>query len=415
MRVLAEERKDSPPFRVLLVSEPGVDGVFRYVEALAHYLCARGINTDLAYSSFRSGPALHELVQFIETRGGKTLDLRTGNWPGWTDIPAFDALLRFVRHRRPDVVHAHSSKAGALVRALRFRGIKLPLFYTPHAYYGMSRPNRRRSPSPFFFDVVEAFLSRIGQTINVSKTEADYAHTRLRLPRERQITIPNGIDYARFCPPTATAREEIRSTLGIPRDALVLGTVARYCHQKDPLTLHRAVRLALERHPQLWFVHVGCGQPLWNEVDALGRHERICRLPSFDPMDRFYKALNGFILASRYEGLSLSAVEALATNLPLILTQVVGNLDFRSMGLNTVFWAPANDVEALASAIDLWASAHPHSPNHRELTYRLFRDETIHTRILNEYFSAAGFSMDVSRPADLQTISCLIETQAQIP
>ncbi len=391
MRASPEERKDPRPFRVLLVGEPGIDGVFRYVEALAHYLCARGIDTDLAYSSLRACPALHELVQFIEARGGKTLDLRTGNWPGWTDIPAFEALLRFVRHRRPDVVHAHSSKAGALVRALRFRGIKLPLFYTPHAYYGMSRPSRRRSPFPFLFDVVEAFLSRIGQTINVSKTEADYAHTRLRLPRERQIAIPNGIDCARFCPPTADVREEIRSTLGIPPDALVLGTVARYCHQKDPLTLHRAVRPAMERHPKLWFVHVGSGQPLWNHVNALGTHERICRLPSFDPMERLYKALDGFVLSSRYEGLSLSALEALATNLPLILTQVVGNLDFRNLGLNAVFWAPANDVEGLASAIDLWATAQPHSPNHRHSAIQLFRDDLAHNRILNAYWIATGF------------------------
>jgi glycosyltransferase involved in cell wall biosynthesis len=275
--------------------------------------------------------------------------------------------------------------------------------------------SRRRSPLPFFFDAIETALARIGHTINVSRTEADYARVRLRLPKARQTIIPNGIDCVRFSPTTAAIRAEIRSVLGLPQDAIVLGTVARYCHQKDPLTLHRAVRLALERHPQLWFVHIGCGQPLWNEVDALGTHQRICRLPSFDPMDRFYKALDGFVLASNYEGLSLSALEALATNLPLILTKVNGNLDLQHIGLDTVYWAPARDAEALASAIDHWAVAHPHSPNHRDVTCRLFRDETNHTRILNEYYSAAGFSMDSSKSADWQTTSCLIETQAQIP
>ena len=120
------------------------------------------------------------------------------------------------------------------------------------------------------FDVIEALLSRVGQTINVSNSEAEYANLRLLLPRARQLIIPNGIDFERFSPSSEEDRAHIRQRLGLPRGALVLGTVARYCYQKDPLTLHKAVRLALRRHPELWFVHVGRGQPLWNQVDALG-------------------------------------------------------------------------------------------------------------------------------------------------
>jgi glycosyltransferase involved in cell wall biosynthesis len=384
-----QELMPQASFRVLLVGEPGIDGVFRHFEALARYLCARRVQTDLAYSSIRGSPALGDLVQFIETEGGRTLDLHTGNWPGGRDIPAFRALLRFVGTRRPDVVHAHSSKAGALVRAMRFRGIKLPLFYTPHAYYGMSR---HHFPLPLLFDGIEACLSRIGQTINVSATEAEYAHARLRLPKERQLVIPNGIDFGKFCPGGAVMRASIRESLGLPQDALVLGTVARYCYQKDPLTLHKALRFALQRNPRLWFVHVGSGQPLWNEVTALGTSDRIRRLPSFDPIDRFYKALDGFVLASRYEGLPLSALEALATDLPLILTQVTGNLEFKDIGLNSLYLTPADDVEGLAAAIDLWAKSPPHSLNHREIAGQLFRDDLVHDRVLNAYYAAAGLA-----------------------
>ncbi|HEY5812121.1 MAG TPA: glycosyltransferase, partial [Terrimicrobiaceae bacterium] len=321
VKVLPEERRPLPSFRVMLVGEPGLDGVFRHLEALAHYLCSREIQTDLAYSSIRGSPALHELVHFIEAHGGKTLDLRTGNRPALSDIPAFNALLRFVENRRPDVLHAHSSKAGALVRAMRVRGMRLPIFYTPHAYYGMGR---RRSPLPLLFDSIEALLSRIGRTINVSRTEAEYARAKLRLTRERQLIIPNGVDCERYCPATDETRAKTRQLLGLPQDALVLGTVARYCYQKDPLTIHKAVRTVLQRNPRLWFIHVGHGSQ-WREVDGLGTHERILRLKSFQPMESFYKALDGFVLASRYEGLSLSVLEALATNLPLILTRVDGN------------------------------------------------------------------------------------------
>ena len=66
------------PSRVLIVSEPGADGVFRYVEALVGYLINRGIEVDLAYSNVRSSPELYALVQHVESHCGKTLNLQIG-------------------------------------------------------------------------------------------------------------------------------------------------------------------------------------------------------------------------------------------------------------------------------------------------------------------------------------------------
>jgi len=386
---LSEKKSESGSLRVMIVSEPGIDGVFRHVEALARFLCSQGVHTDLAYSSIRGSDALRELIRFVEEHGGYTLDLKTGSWPGPGDLPAFFALLRFVKQRRPHLLHAHSSKAGALVRAMRFRGMEVPLFYTPHAYYGMGR---RRSPLPLLFDWIEASLSRVGRTINVSNTEAEYAHVKLGVPRESQLLIPNGIDCERFCPAPEEARAKIRQSLGLPRDALVLGTVARYCYQKDPLTLHKAVRSVLQRHSRLWFVHIGKGQPLWDEVDALGAHDRVLRIESVQPIDSFYKSLDAFVLASRYEGFSLSLLEAIATNLPLILTRVDGNVDLDQIGLNHLYWAPPNNADALAGAINSWVSSHPISVNHREIACKYFRDDVTHNRILREYQMAAGSS-----------------------
>ena len=52
----------------MIVSEPGIDGVFRHVEALARFLCSRGVDTDLAYSSIRGSDALRELIRGVEER-----------------------------------------------------------------------------------------------------------------------------------------------------------------------------------------------------------------------------------------------------------------------------------------------------------------------------------------------------------
>jgi glycosyltransferase involved in cell wall biosynthesis len=385
-RKLCETKAASRPLRVMLVSEPGIDGVFRYVESLTRYLLSQGVHTDLAYSSVRGSNDLCDLIKVVEEYGGKTLDLRTGRRPQLRDFAAWAVLLRFTKERRPDVIHAHSSKAGALVRAMRFRGVKVPMFYTPHAYFGMSR---KKSPLIALFDGIEASLCRVGKTINVSKAEAEYARVTLRIPPERQLINPNGVDCKKFCPATNETRLRIRETLGLPQDSLVLGTVARYSYQKDPQTLHRAIRPALQRHSNLWFVHVGNGKPLWDKVDALGLHTRILRLRSLQPIDSFYKALDGFVLASRYEGFSLAVLEALATNLPLILTQVPGNLDLEATGLSHVYWTPPCNSSALADAIDRWASSYPHFPNHRSITCALFREDISYDRLLKEYELAA--------------------------
>jgi len=106
--------------RVLIVCEPGKDGVFDYAKDLISHLYQNHpeIIVDLAYSSKRSSPALEQFVKEIESRGGKTTDMRTGNAPQPADLRACREILRLVREGRPQVIHAHSSKAGGLCRLL---------------------------------------------------------------------------------------------------------------------------------------------------------------------------------------------------------------------------------------------------------------------------------------------------------
>ena len=124
--------------RVMLVFEPGVDGVFRYVEGLARQLVERPeIALQVAYSSLRGSAGLDETVAFLRARSVPILDLRVNNMPAPGDLRAIVQLLRFVRAEKPDVIHAHSSKAGVLVRTLALLGVKAKLLYAPHGYYQM--------------------------------------------------------------------------------------------------------------------------------------------------------------------------------------------------------------------------------------------------------------------------------------
>lgn len=379
------------PLRILLAVEPGIDGVFRCVEPLARHLLAHGVEVHLAYSSQRSGPALFELVKDVAAAGGKTLDLRVGNGPGPGDALALARLWRLVRATRPHVIHGHSSKAGALVRLLRLTGVGAPIFYTPHAYYQMHQP---LGPKGRVLMGIERLLGGVGVTMHVSRSEQAYGRQLLHLAPERQIVNNNGIDCLHFHPVDPAGRARLRRELGWPADALVLGTVARYSRQKDPQTLYRAVFAALEAEPGLHFAHLGSGD-LRPEIDALvaanPHRSRIHQMAGLADPHTFYQALDGFVLPSRYEGLALSALEALATGLPMILTDCPGNDDLKDYDLNAIRWVQPGDSSGLASAIIAWAreAAAGTPTNHRETALRAFHAENSCRCILGVYESVA--------------------------
>lgn len=372
--------------QILLVTEPGVDGVFRHVEALASFLLERGHRVHLAYSDVRGSDRLTQLVGKIAAAGGNTANLAVSNAPGPGDVAALLKLRRLVKEAQPDVIHAHSSKAGALARAL---GARQPIFYTPHAYYGLSGKGGMKS---MIFNAVEAVLGRVGTTINLSAGELAFASEVLRIPHSRLRLIANPVDCVRFRPADAQTKRQIRAALGVPADAILLGSVGRLAFQKDPLTLYRAFAKACQNRPELWLYHLGEGE-LSAECAALaeelGIGSRIVRQSYLSEPLSFYQALDGMILTSRYEGLSFAVLEALACDLPVILSQVPGNNDFTEMGLSHCWSAAKEDVDGFADVIEEWArdGEKVRPSNHRQIAESRFSQEACFGAIVREYES----------------------------
>lgn len=357
------------PNSILLVSEPGVDGVFHYVRDLANGLHERGWTVHLAYSSVRDCPALYEFVDRVRQRGGRTLDLRVGNFPGPADAPALWRLRALAWTVRPTIIHAHSSKAGVLARALPLLGVRAHYFYTPHAYYQMYGPAGAKKR---VFALVERVFGRVGQTLNTSHAEEQYAREVLGIPEAQLCVALTGVDCERFRPPvSAAAQGEARMRFGLPAGVPLLGTVARLSDQKDPRTLYRALLTAMAQATDLHFAHLGKGD-LSGEIDVLlaaapaDVRVRIHRLSGSTDTPSFYQGLDAFALPSRYEGFALSALEALATGLPLILTDCPGNDDLKNFGLDALRWCTVGEAADLSATILEWHAAGPRANNHRE-------------------------------------------------
>ena len=377
--------------QILLVTEPGVDGVFRHVEALASFLLERGHRIHLAYSNVRGSDRLTQLVAKVSAAGGRTVNLAVSNAPGLGDLAALLKLRRLVQEAQPEVIHAHSSKAGALARALACLGVRQPIFYTPHAYYGLSGKSGMKS---LLFNAVETVLGRVGTTINLSAGEQAFARDALHIQQKRLRLIANPVDCVRFRPAEAPKRLEIRAALGVPAEAILLGSVGRLAFQKDPLTLYRAFAKACQSRPELWLYHLGDGE-LSEEcaalADQLGIRSRIVRQTYLSEPLSFYQALDGMILTSRYEGLSFAVLEALACDLPVILSQVPGNNDFTEMGLSHCWSAAKEDVDGFAEVIGQWAQdrALARPSNHRQIAESRFSQAACFGAVEREYEQAA--------------------------
>jgi glycosyltransferase involved in cell wall biosynthesis len=372
---------------VLLVSEPGVDGVFRHVEALAHFLMNQGRQVHLAYSDVRGSDRLSQLVADIERAGGGTVNLRVGNAPGPSDFGALLKLRSLVKSTEPTVIHGHSSKAGALVRGLAFLGIPQTKFYTPHAYYGLAGGAGLKAN---IFNLIERALGQIGQSIVLSAGEQNFAENTLCIPRSKLKLIPNPVDTKRFAPTTVEARSAIRAELGVPEGAKLLGSVGRLAFQKDPLTLYRSFAAALQKVPDLWLYHLGDGE-LTAECESLARElaitDRIIRRTYLSEPVSFYQVIDGMILTSRYEGLSFAVLEALACDVPVLLTEVPGNLDFLGMGLSHAWAAPKEAPIEIAKAIERWADdlSAPRAKNHRQIAENSFSQAACFGAIVSAY------------------------------
>ncbi len=367
--------------------EPGIDGVFRHVEALAHFLVEKGYQVHLAYSDRRASTGLCELVRFVEKSGGRCLNLRVRNAPSLQDPIALLQLRRFANRVGPDVIHAHSSKAGALVRLLSLLGIRARYFYTPHAYYGLGARSMSRVA---FFNFIERLLGSIGTTINVSQDEAAFARQKLGVASSRQCVIPNPVDQQRFTPADADRRRRARSTLGFDPEDLVLGAMGRLSFQKDPLTLYHAVAAAFQDNPRLRLCHIGQGE-LENECAELASSlqigHRLTRRKYLNEPALFYDALDAVIMTSRYEGLPLLALETMACNLPLILSDASGMHDLTEKGLSHCWQAQVGSPKAFHRAIAAWMADIPENRrcNHRAIAEAHFSIEHVYGELVAVY------------------------------
>jgi sugar transferase (PEP-CTERM/EpsH1 system associated) len=284
------------------------------------------------------GPGV--LAQEVEAQGARLDSLHK---PPGIRLEMFGRLRSLFRELRPDVVHTH--QIGALFYAgpaARRAGVPV-VVHTEHGKH-YDRPSRTR------------WLGRLAgrraaRFFCVSADIAAAAEAHRIVPRRKLHVVPNGIDTDRF-----RDRGEgngVRTSLGIPPGAPVVGTVGRLCEIKRQDLLIRAFQQVRARPAEAHLLFVGDGPwmgPLRELVAGLGLSERA-HFAGYQPRPAPYlQAMDVFALTSRSEGMPLVVLEAWAAGVPVVATRVGGLPELVDDG-RTGILVDFGDEAALAHAL----------------------------------------------------------------
>ncbi|RCW27753.1 glycosyltransferase involved in cell wall biosynthesis [Ciceribacter lividus] len=333
------------PLSLLQVLEPSGGGSGRHVIDLCGGLATRGHAVTAVYSPVRAEPRFVEdlLSRNLHRVIALPMERAVGPW----DAVAWWRLREIIGREGPfDIIHGHSSKAGALTR-LRLPGRHTPRVYTPHAFRTMDPTLGRKGR--LVYGAVERFLGRhlSDRVICVSNSEYDHAIS-LGIPPDKLRVVVNGV-----APIPSDRRGALRAGWGISEDAVVFGFVGRLQPQKAPERLVAAFARIAARMPQAFLLMIGSGEmepELRRQIAASGFSDRI-RLTSELPGNEAIQAFDALVMPSRYEAMSYVMLEAATAGKPLILTEVGGVTTVLEDGVNGILVGNDDDPTELAAAM----------------------------------------------------------------
>jgi glycosyltransferase involved in cell wall biosynthesis len=243
-----------------------------------------------------------------------------------TDLRAVPALTRLLRDRRVDLVHTNSSKAG-IVGRLAARRAGLPAVHTVHGWPF----HEHQSPvAGLVWREIERRAAPLASRLIVVADADRVKGLAAGIGRpEQYVTVRSGLELERYGrDPERGGR--LRTELGIPARAPVVGAVNRLSAQKDPLTLVETFARVAAGAPEAHFVVAGDG-PLRPDVEGLvrarGLEGRTHLLGLRDDVPSLLTCFDVFVSASRWEGLPRTVIAAMAAEVPVVATPADGIVD----------------------------------------------------------------------------------------
>ena len=338
-----------------VIARLNMGGPALHVAYLTEGLAGRGYDTTLVAGSLARG---EDSMAFVaEARGVEVvkIDELHREISPLRDLVAVFRLARLIRAERPQILHTHTAKAGAIGRlAALVAGPDGPPIvvhtFHGHVLHGYFDPFRTR-----VFRLLERFLARTSTAlIAVSPQVRDDLVALHVAPAEKFTVVRLGIELDERVAIDDAMRAEARRVMGIPPGRFAVGWVGRMTGVKRTDDVVRAFATLRARGVDACLCIVGDG-PDREQVERRAHELGVIRDCLFlgyqEDVARFFAVFDAFVLSSVNEGTPVVAIEALAAARPVVATRVGGVPDVVTEGVDGFLVEPG-DVEALAERLE---------------------------------------------------------------
>lgn len=339
----------NPPL-VAHVTEAVQGGIIRHLEWIVRALPPRGVRLHLILSLGRTPEYAARIEEFRKDGIGVSVIPMVRQPSPVRDWAAYRKLRECLRSINPDLVHTHSSKAGMLGRRAAY-SLGVSAVHTPHVFaFEWGHAWHRK----WFYTACERMAARwCSRLVLLSEAQRAAAENARVGTTDQYAVIPNGIDPDDLRVPAPDDRLAARKRFGLGAEAPVLGMAARFEPQKGMGDFLRAAKFVVDAKPEVRFLLAGEGSlkdECRQRADRDGLAENIFFCGAVEHMQSFYDALDGFVLASLWEGLPYVILETQATGLPVVATATRGAEAIILDG-ETGLLAPIGDSQSLANGM----------------------------------------------------------------
>ncbi|MFZ3591238.1 glycosyltransferase family 4 protein [Bacillus sp. DJP31] len=269
------------------------------------------------------------------------------------NVTAYKKIKDIVLHERYEMVHVHTPVASFITR-LACRNIKnVKVFYTAHGFHfykGAPKVNW------FLYYTLEKLAARWTDTV-ITMNDEDYkAAQNIKFRSENSVFKVHGVglDFHTFLPQTKEKKERLRAEYGYDQSDFILIYVGELSYRKHQDLLIEAISHLKDEILQIRLLLVGDGEklPEYKElVMTLGLENKVEFLGYRKDVHHLMTIADVAISTSRQEGLPVNVMEAMATGLPVVVTDCRGNRDLVNNGENG-FIVGVDDLVVLANGIE---------------------------------------------------------------
>jgi glycosyltransferase involved in cell wall biosynthesis len=236
------------------------------------------------------------------------------------DIHIFIQFYRFFRKERFDIVHTHSSKTGFIGRiAAKLAGIKIVV----HTIHGFPfHPYQSKSVRSFYQNLERIAGVFCDTAVSVNSFERELAVQKHLINKKKIVTIYNGIKGL------VSQNHIQRKELGIAENNIIVGSVSRFSEQKNIINLIKVAIDIVKVEQSITFIFIGDGEYFKHAqqlVREAGAEDNIRLIGWKSDVAKWYELFNIVILYSKWEGLSLTILEAMSMKKSVIASDIKGN------------------------------------------------------------------------------------------